>query len=415
MIVHAPGVDSTLALMRRGYPFIAQTCDRLGTDAFRTRLLGRSVVCARGAEAARLFYTPGRFGRRGAMPSSTLHLLQDEGSVQTLDGPEHRHRKALFLAAIPQGDGGTLVDQFRDQWHLAVERWSGRERVALLPELEEVLTRTATAWAGLPMSDGGIRSRTAEMSAMVRRAGSVGPANWWARALRRRSEAWATASVRDARTGALPVPPGSPLHLVAFHREVDGALLPPPIAGVELLNLIRPVVAVARFVTFAALALVTHPRWHRRFGGGDGDGDELTCFVQEVRRSYPFFPLIGGRALERFGWLGHDFAPGAWMVLDLYGTNHDARLWPQPEVFDPERFHHWDGDPDTLVPQGGGEVTIGHRCPGENATIALMAEAVRLLTRTIDYEVPVQDLGIDLRRMPAQPRDGFVIERVRAR
>lgn len=55
------------------------------------------VVCMRGAEAARVFYAPGRFTRVGAMPKGVLRLLQDEGSVVTLDGAMHRTRKRLSL------------------------------------------------------------------------------------------------------------------------------------------------------------------------------------------------------------------------------------------------------------------------------------------------------------------------------
>jgi fatty-acid peroxygenase len=42
-----------------------------------------------------------------------------------------------------------------------------------------------------------------------------------------------------------------------------------------------------------------------------------------------------------------------------------------------------------------------------------MAQAVRLLTRSVRYRVPSQDLHIDLRRMPARPADGMVIADVR--
>ena len=56
----------------------------------------------------------------------------------------------------------------------------------------------------------------------------------------------------------------------------------------------------------------------------------------------------------------------------------------------------------------------GHRCPGERATIALMEEAVDLLSRATHYRVPAQDLRVGLRRFPAKPESGFVIEAVRA-
>jgi fatty-acid peroxygenase len=100
-----------------------------------------------------------------------------------------------------------------------------------------------------------------------------------------------------------------------------------------------------------------------------------------VRRFYPFFPFVGGRALHPFEWRGHHFAEGTWFLLDLYGTNHDPRLWDQPEEFLPERFRAWDGGPFGFVPQGGGDPMSGHRCAGERLTIELVKQAVRLLTQ----------------------------------
>jgi fatty-acid peroxygenase len=129
--------DSTLAFLRHGYTFVSRTCDRLGTDAFATRLMGRPVVCLRGADAARFFYSGDAFTRPGAIPASVTHLLQDEGSVQSLHGSAHRHRKAMFLQMLPTGPdgpmhhalaGGALVEAFATQWHRRcsagrVRRW----------------------------------------------------------------------------------------------------------------------------------------------------------------------------------------------------------------------------------------------------------------------------------------------------
>lgn len=102
------------------------------------------------------------------------------------------------------------------------------------------------------------------------------------------------------------------------------------------------------------------------------------------------------------------------MLLDIYGTNHDRRIWQEPQAFQPERFRDWDGSAFTLIPQGGGEDhTTTHRCAGEWLTIALMERSVRLLTTAMCYEVPPQDLHISLSRMPAIPRSQFVIRNVR--
>ena len=43
------------------------------------------------------------------------------------------------------------------------------------------------------------------------------------------------------------------------HKNLDGTLLDPQIAAVELINVLRPTLAIGRYITFAALALHEHP------------------------------------------------------------------------------------------------------------------------------------------------------------
>jgi len=176
---------------------------------------------------------------------------------------------------------------------------------------------------------------------------------------------------------------------------------------------LRPTEAVAQYVVFAALALHDHPEWRPALTAGGEE--ELEHFVQEVRRYYPFFPLVGGRVLTPFDWRGHHFAEGAWVLLDLYGTNHDARTWTDPEAFRPERFRGREPGAFDLIPQGGGDRHHGHRCAGEWITVELVKTAVRMLTAEMSYEVPRQDLRLPLSRMPAVPKSRFVIADVRHR
>jgi fatty-acid peroxygenase len=91
------------------------------------------------------------------------------------------------------------------------------------------------------------------------------------------------------------------------------------------------------------------------------------------------------------------------VLLDLYGQNHDTGLWPAPYDFRPERFLGRPiGDFD-LVPQGGGDASTGHRCPGEPVTLALLAALGQRLGRLDWSMVQPQDLRIPLRRIPAVP------------
>jgi fatty-acid peroxygenase len=198
----------------------------------------------------------------------------------------------------------------------------------------------------------------------------------------------------------LSAPPDAVVHQVALHTETGGDLLPERVAAVELLNFIRPTVAVAWFVTFTAHALLRHPI------------REPEAFVHEVRRFYPFVPFLAARTREEFLWHGQHFPHGRLVLLDVYGTDHDPDTWPDPESFDPQRFADrpptaWD-----LVPQGGGDPHHGHRCAGEDPAVRLIMQAATILS-ALDYQVPEQDLSIRLDRMPTRPRSGFVITGVK--
>lgn len=62
------GLDQTLALLREGYEFISNRCELFQSDIFETRLMGEKVICMSGEEAARIFYNPRLFQRKGAAP-----------------------------------------------------------------------------------------------------------------------------------------------------------------------------------------------------------------------------------------------------------------------------------------------------------------------------------------------------------
>jgi fatty-acid peroxygenase len=180
-----------------------------------------------------------------------------------------------------------------------------------------------------------------------------------------------------------------------------GHPIPAEAAAGEILNLLRPTVAVSYFVMFAAMAMHQHPSLVERLG----DDGFRARFVDEVRRTTPLFPLVAGRAVRDFEWRGALIRSGPKCFLDLYGTNHDEQLFHAPNLFAPDRFLL--EDVGNVVSQGGGDPATGHRCAGEGAARALVDAAVRLLCTAMTYVVPAQDLHVDLRRMPARPRNGL--------
>jgi fatty-acid peroxygenase len=406
-------LDYSFALLHEGYTFISKRCERYGSDVFETRLMLKKVICMMGAEAAQVFYEPGRFTRQGALPKSTLTLLQDNGSAFVIDGEAHHRRKQMFMSLMTPPALQGVVDIFTEEWNRAVSRWKEMDRLVLLEEVQEILCRTICAWSGVPLKESEVQDRTGELAAMIDGAGSFGLRNWHAQRLRDRSERWIQEIIQDVRTHKLEVREGTPAHTIAWHRDLHGELLSTSVAAVEMLNLLRPTVAVANYVVFAAMALRGYPEYRRRLMSGDHE--YLVWFVQEVRRFYPVFPLVGGCVLQEFDWRGHPFPKGTWVLLDLYGTNHDPRIWDEPHAFRPERFRDWNENAFELIPQGGGDYATNHRCAGEWLTIELLKQAVRLLTTSIRYDVPMQDLRYSLSRMPALPKSHFVISNVRQR
>lgn len=412
VIPHDPALDSTIALLREGYDFIARRCDRLGTDIFATRLMLKRAICVRGASAAEMFYGGNHFTRNGAMPQTTMRLLQDKGSVQSLDDGAHRHRKAMFLSILLAPEQvEDLRTIFHEEWLAAVERWQRRDEISLFEEVNLILTRSVVRWSGLPLDAKSPADLCLELSGMVENAGGVGPSTWLALWRRRRTERLVGSVVRRTRSGERALGENAPIRIVSGHRDQNGNLLDISDAAVEIINIVRPVVAIGRYIVFAAMALKEQQQWAERFAAGDET--QLEAFTEEVRRLYPFFPFIGGRARETFEWEGYRIRKSDWVILDLHGTNHDPRRFPVPNAFALDRGIGWKAQGYDFVAHGGGDASVTHRCPGEAVTVALMKEAIRLLTRSMSYEIPDQKLALDLSRIPALPEQGLRLRDVR--
>jgi len=379
---------------------------------FETRLLLQRTQCMTGRAAAQVFYDPKRFVRDTAAPRALRATLFGEGGVQGLDGAEHAQRKQMFLSLVTPDRIEELAEIASAEWGSAALRWRSNGGVVLYTAAQEIFTRAVCRWAGVPLLRTDVATRTRDLAALFDAAGSLGPRHLLARAARRRCERWMRELVERIRNERVAVDDSSPAHRIALQRDLHGELLDPRIAAVELLNVLRPSVAVSVYAVLIAHALHEHIAHAERLR--TAPEQDIEHFVQEVRRFYPFFPAVAARVRESFEWHGQPMRAGQRALLDLYGINHDARIWGDPHVFRPARFCHWREDPFELVPQGGGEPQ-GHRCPGEGIARALMQRALRFLVREVEYAVPSKDLRSECRRLHAQPASAYARCDVRLR
>ena len=157
--------DSTLALRADPYRFIGRQCALAGRDRFATRVLLKRTICMSGPAAAEVFYDPERFERAGAAPDLLRATLFGNRGVQTLDGPEHKLRKALFMTVLEPSSIDRLVAIVRRLWRETAEDWAGRD-IELYAALQELLTRAVCRWACVPLGRTEVHERARQLTAL---------------------------------------------------------------------------------------------------------------------------------------------------------------------------------------------------------------------------------------------------------
>ena len=403
--------DLSLSLLRRGYDALPSFWDSVPTAAGSwrelapTTLFGRQAFVLRGEHAVRLFYDEDVVQRDGVVPRPLADLLFGPGAVHGLDGEAHVGRKHMFLDALTHDHVQDLGDLVARRLHQSADGWHRRAPFSLYGELVRIYGTAVIEWAGIHESGKDAARLSLRMAEVVDGFGFALPAYALGWRSRLQLNRWAARVVAEARGGRRPVPPRGILHELV---RGQGTSLTPDVAGVELLNVLRPTVAVAWLGTFAALALLDHPGLGADLAREDGQ-QERRAFAQEVRRLTPFVPALAGRVCRPVTWQGHELERGALLVLDVPGTNRDPRRWKHPEEFRPQRFFEREPNAYDLVPQGGGPAG-GHRCPGEDVALILLDRTLRQLGRT-EFAVRTGPARRD--RMPTLPARGIEITEAR--
>ncbi|WP_136042601.1 MULTISPECIES: cytochrome P450 [unclassified Microbacterium] len=409
--------DDSLSLLTRGYDFGERIWRRArpGARSAPMRLLGDEAALVRGVEGVELFYDETRIARHGAMPAIVQETLFGHGSVHSLDGAAHRHRKATFVeVAYEDAQVERLTPWLEREWQSEREAWLDGGTRSAYDAAVGALGRAIMGWAGLPGTPAAKTRWAARLAQIVDGFGVPYSPEFVAAAVNRLwSDRHSRRLIEAVRAGSLPAKDGTALALWASHRGPDGTLLPARLAGVELQNSIRPMIAAARFVAFAAKELHDRPEWRERIAAETEErgvlvgGELATLFAQEVRRTGLFVPMLPGRALVDIEIGDVKVPAGGRVVLDILGTNTDQQSWAHPNRFAPERFTGVGDYEDvrTFIPQGGADVATGHRCPGEKLVIAGLAGAIAVLS---DPRLRVLDSGLDVnrRRLPTKPASG---------
>src|SRR5829696_1508114 len=181
------------------YPYPAERRRRWGSDpgagdpAVELRLLGERAVCVGGPVGVRLFYEPGRFRRRDAIPRPLVTTLFGKGpSMSTTARPTRTARRCscrCWTRLPPGRSPRSLTGCGRPRWTAGgmAGGWSCSTKAV------RVIGVAICGWAGLPLTSHNARRRVWDLEQIW--VGSLDPVDWVAPAglstcLRRPASGW---------------------------------------------------------------------------------------------------------------------------------------------------------------------------------------------------------------------------------
>ena len=394
---------------------------------FKTRILGRPVVCFTGPEAFDFFVTAPHFDREGASPGHVQGLLYHH-SLPLVDGATHKKMRDLVLQAFTPRVVETYIPIIQRITDRYLQRWEHARDITWIPEHKKMSASICEAL--LTGADTG-----ADNDSLVEMLDSFNsgltalpiklPWTKFGKAMNSRDQLLNI--IDDAISAHRQESYQDMLAELLKARSEDGSDLEEDQLRAQMAHMFFAGYGnIYRVLTLFCMSLAQNPEVMERARqevlrlAPEGPLDQerlghltfLDQVTKEVRRHNRVF------ASTFFDWVKEPFdyqdyhIPKGWKATGgIYTTMQDADAFAHPDQFNADRFRP-DGPENGLqdkgyVPQGGGSME-GHRCPAEDMTTVLMKIVGVLLLRTYTWELPPQDMELDNEPSPL-PRDGLKV------
>ena len=140
------------------------------------------------------------------------------------------------------------------------------------------------------------------------------------------------------------------------------------------------------------------PSVHARLRSSISEREDqyLDCFIKEALRVRPVVPLAVRQVTAPLSLSGYTVPAGALLACSMILTHTHPDLYPDPEVFRPERFMEGAPDTYTWIPFGGGV----RRCIGAAFATLEMKVILRNVFSSCELEAS--------KARPERPRRRFV-------
>jgi cytochrome P450 len=402
-----PALFQTFSFLRSGPAFFERAARRYG-DLFtiRTLIFGTQVITS-DPEIIKQVYTGDPDVLHGVGPGAGK-ILTGDSSVLVIDGAPHRRARRLLMPPFHGERMHAYAEAMRAITERVTSAWRVGEAFPLLPSFQRITLEVIVANVfGLPEGPrrdlfadklGGLMNRLASavgvfyiIPALQR---DLGPLYPWRRLKAQFDEhealVYEEIAARRARRDAGPR--DDILSLLLDARDEEGHGMPDREIRDQLVTLL----AGGHETTASSLAwaferILAHPEVHDRLlaeidaaaaQGKTSAADlaqleYLDATIKEVLRQRPSVPTVGRRLARPMVVRGHEIPAGAMVSPSIYLTHRRPDLYPDPEVFRPERFLGKKTDPYTYFPFGGGP----RRCVGAAFALQEMKVVVGTVLR----------------------------------
>ena len=409
-----PAIIQAGHLWLRPLSYLSECANRYG-DAFTLRVPTRPpMVIFHHPEAVKEIFAADPDELRAGEGNVILEPILGRHSLLLLDGPQHLRERRLMLPSFHGERMRHYAEVMRATTERSIDRWPLGKPFPIHPEMQQItLDVILKTVFGLDNGKSPLREPLIQLTSVLINPVLLMPfMRWrfgpWARAVRlkRRVHELLTAEIRARR--AKSDQRQDVLSILIAARDENGE----PMSEEELRDEMITLLLAGHETTATALAwsvhrLLEHPDVLAHLRGelatviGDGPVapehvgklEYLEAFIKEVMRLNPIIPEVG-RLLTRPARIGGwDLPAGAMAVPSIYLTQRRADVWPDAELFSPERFLGARPMPYEFFPFGGGV----RRCIG-------MAFAI--------YEMKIV-LAEVLQRVSLRAAPGYAVRPVR--
>ncbi len=97
----------------------------------------------------------------------------------------------------------------------------------------------------MPVQEEEVKELAKDLTAMFESPAAIGPSHWNGRNARNRVENWLIPLINQVRNGEIAIPENTVFYKFSWQRNGVGSLLNEEVVAVEVLNILRPIVAIS--------------------------------------------------------------------------------------------------------------------------------------------------------------------------